>query len=316
MNDSPLVSIAMATYNGQQYLREQLDSIYAQTYPNIEVIVCDDCSTDDTVRILEAYRDSKGLRFSINEKNLGFVKNFERVIAMCSGEYIALADQDDIWMPKKLETLLDKICGYSLACSDAVLIDGEGRRFADSFIRYAGNEPGRAKEGNPFVRLLFGNFVTGCTTLMHRDVIEKAHPIPKGVRYHDWWYAVIASTLRGVVFTPEALVCYRQHARNDTGAKRKHSVPIQFLSQLNPFHHQIRASDEDEALNRLNAYLRSGRFSVKESGLIEDVIAYFQDRREGLIHFRAFLLAVKYRKERFPDVRLIMQYLKCFRSLF
>lgn len=101
-----LVSIAMATYNGEKYLKEQLDSIYAQTYKNIEVIVCDDCSSDKTVEILDEYKEKYGLKYYINEKNLGFKKNFEKAISLCSGDFIALADQDDIWIESKIEIFL------------------------------------------------------------------------------------------------------------------------------------------------------------------------------------------------------------------
>ena len=97
-----LVSIAMATYNGEKYLKEQLDSIYAQTYKDIEVIVCDDCSSDKTVEILDEYKEKYGLKYYINEKNLGFKKNFEKAISLCSGDFIALADQDDIWIENKI----------------------------------------------------------------------------------------------------------------------------------------------------------------------------------------------------------------------
>ena len=98
MINYPLISIAIATYNGEKYLEEQLDSIYAQTYKNIEVIVTDDCSSDKTVEILKKYYKSHGLKYVINETNLGFVKNFEKAISLCRGDYIALSDQDDIWL--------------------------------------------------------------------------------------------------------------------------------------------------------------------------------------------------------------------------
>ena len=91
------ISVALASYNGGNYLKEQLESIYAQSLLPNEVIVCDDCSTDNSIEILNAYKEKHCLRYFINEKNLGFVKNFDKAISLCSGDYIALSDQDDVW---------------------------------------------------------------------------------------------------------------------------------------------------------------------------------------------------------------------------
>jgi len=118
-----LISFALATYNGSKYLKEQLDSFYNQTYKNFEVIVVDDVSTDDTVKILEQYKRKYGLIYFVNSTNLGVTKNFEKAISMCSGEYIALADQDDIWLPKKLEILHKNIGDSSLIYSNACIIN-------------------------------------------------------------------------------------------------------------------------------------------------------------------------------------------------
>ena len=130
-----LVSIAMATYNGEKYLRKQLESIYNQTYKNIEFIVCDDRSSDKTVKILQEYQNKYGLKFFINEQNLGFVKNFEKAASLCTGEYIAFADQDDVWLPDKIEILLSEIGNNSLICSDAKLIDENNNQVAESLVK-------------------------------------------------------------------------------------------------------------------------------------------------------------------------------------
>lgn len=100
------VSIAMATYNGGRYLREQLESLYNQTYQPFEIVVCDDNSKDDTHSILEEYHQKKGLRYYINNPNLGVNRNFYKAISLCKGEYIMICDQDDIWLPNKIEETL------------------------------------------------------------------------------------------------------------------------------------------------------------------------------------------------------------------
>lgn len=311
----PLISIAMAVYNGSRYLREQLDSVYAQTYKNIEVVVTDDGSSDGTIDILREYARTHGLKYELNHTRLGFVRNFERAVSLCSGQYIALSDQDDIWLPHKLQTLYAALNGYSLICSDAMLVDAEGRKLEDSFIRYSNNLPDNVQGTPLFTRLLFANFATGCTVLMKREVVQKAHPIPEGLRYHDWWYALVASTMNGVFFYDEPLVAYRQHESNDTGAVRALTVGEQLRFQWDRGYRRKRFDDGREALQRLQVYMDSGRFSSKETAIVEDVGAYYLDRQRGIIHFKAFILALKYRDAIYFNVPGWMRYLKCLRSL-
>lgn len=125
------ISVAMATYNGSKYLREQLDSLYSQTRIPDEIVVTDDCSIDDTVQILEEYRQSKGLKYYINEKSLGVNGNFYRAISLCSGDYIAICDQDDIWCKNKIECSYKKLKEIennrpAAVSSQAIDIDAQG----------------------------------------------------------------------------------------------------------------------------------------------------------------------------------------------
>ena len=206
-----LVSIAMATYNGEKYLKEQLDSIYAQTYKNIEVIVCDDCSSDKTVEILDEYKEKYGLKYYINEKNLGFKKNFEKAISLCSGDFIALADQDDIWIESKIELLVKKIGDSSLIHSACSLIDENSKVISSLWIKQDDFK-------YSFAKFIFGNTVTGCTVLLKKELLKDAFPIPSGEKYHDWWLALLATKMNGIVYYDKALVKYRQHSTQDTGA--------------------------------------------------------------------------------------------------
>lgn len=216
-----LVSIAIATYNGEKFLRKQLDSIYAQTYKNIEVVVTDDCSSDGTVDILNEYKNNYGLRYYINEQNLGFIKNFEKVISLCRGDYVALSDQDDIWVPSKIETLVREIGDYSLVCSDAALIDNDDTVVVNSFNDYSGRS---IPTENIFQYLVFGNYVTGCTAMIDSKLFSKALPVPEEFPFHDWWFAIMASQERGIKYVPEQFVLYRQHNDNVSGAGKKISL--------------------------------------------------------------------------------------------
>ena len=114
-----MISLVIPTYNGEKYLREQLDSIYRQTLVPDEVIAVDDRSKDGTVDILKEYADRYGLKYFVNEQNLGYNKNFAKGISLASGDYICLCDQDDVWMPEKVETLHKKLIeieNYEPAC--------------------------------------------------------------------------------------------------------------------------------------------------------------------------------------------------------
>ena len=119
-----LVSIAMCTYNGEKYLRGQLDSIIGQTYKNLEIIIVDDGSKDATMHILNTYASiDNRIKIFQNEKNLGFVQNFSKAISLCNGDFIALADQDDIWKKNKIEVFINEIGENTLIYSDAQLMD-------------------------------------------------------------------------------------------------------------------------------------------------------------------------------------------------
>ena len=207
-----LVSIAMTTYNGEKYLIQQLDSILTQTYKNLEVIICDDKSLDNTAKIIKEYQKSDSrIKFFPNETNLGFKKNFEKAISFCSGEYIALSDQDDIWEKNKIELLLENIKDFDLIHSACSLIDENSIQISPLWL----------KEDDlkyTFSKIIFGNSVTGCTTLFKKELLKDFFPIPRGEYYHDWWLALLAIKGNGIVFFNKPLVKYRQHSSQDTGA--------------------------------------------------------------------------------------------------
>ncbi len=219
MRDRPLVSVAMCTYNGARFLKEQLDSILAQSYPDIEIIITDDGSADDTPAILAEYaaRDAR-VRWSVNEVNLGFVKNFEKAISLCSGRYIALADQDDLWDPRKIERFVETIGMNAMIYSDAELIDAEGKPLGSYLIR-----PGkRPVAGSMPLAFILDNCVSGNTLMFERSLLPRLLPIPEGISFHDQWIAFAASASGTIVSTEEALTRYRRYDAQVThNAKKK-----------------------------------------------------------------------------------------------
>lgn len=183
----PLISIALCTYNGAKYLQEQLMSIVNQTYKNIEVVIVDDCSTDNTVDIVKSLEKSfPRIKLYQNEKNLGFNKNFEKAIELTTGDYIAISDQDDIWELNKLELLLNHIDDNWLIFSNSIFVDEHNNDLGKTLLH-----PSFKLRERDFRSLLFYNFVTGHTTLLSRIFIPYIFPIPSS-GYYDWWMGFIA----------------------------------------------------------------------------------------------------------------------------
>lgn len=220
--DKPLISIVMAVYEPNlQWFREQLDSLEAQTYPNLELLVLDDCSPTvpfETVRqyIAESIR-SFPYHVARNEKNLGSNGTFEKLTQQAHGKYIAYCDQDDVWLPEKLEILQQTIeqTGAKLVCSDMYIIDGQGKQTTDSITKVRRHHVFHSGE-NLAEGLLFRNFVTGCTMLMPADLARQAIPFcPYMV--HDHYLALYASLHGKIQSVMQPLIRYRIHGNNQTG---------------------------------------------------------------------------------------------------
>lgn len=275
-----LVSIAIATYNGEQFLREQLDSILTQTYQNLEIIICDDQSTDSTHQILQEYslQDSR-IKVFLNNKNLGLVKNFEKAISLCSGEYIALADQDDIWEKEKITSLLQEIGLASIIHSDASLINAEGEVFACSYSYYSK----KILYKNIFSYIL-GNNVTGCTMLFSHKLLQYALPFPEHIFVHDWWLALCAYKHGGIAYCNKPLIQYRQHGRNQIGAAdttRVHSS-------------NAREKAYKKTLMFMKTLMNVSFFSSQEKKFITEAHSYFSEFFSNRLRPRSFLFHLRY----------------------
>jgi len=209
----------MATYNGELYIRDQINSILTQIGSNDEVIIVDDCSVDKTFNILQDYV-SKDARIKIfrNEKNIGHVINFERALSISCGDLVILSDQDDIWAENKYQKIIE-----IFNTNDSVGM------IYHSFQKI--NSDGFSIEKNPlysnrvlkinrplFLLCQFFSFaVFGCTMAMRRKIVSIALPFPQYATYaHDHWLTVLSSFISEVVFLDMPLVLYRQHGRNVT----------------------------------------------------------------------------------------------------
>lgn len=279
-----LVSIVMATYNGEKYLKYQLDSIIAQTYPHFELIVVDDASTDGTLEILNEYalRDNRITIFSA-KKNLGLVANFERGLELARGKYIALSDQDDVFQPDKIEILLCALKDHptcDLVVSDLTLIDESGNVIADSMWNYQKLKP---RAGKPFHKLVYRNFATGCAIMFRSRLLEIALPFPRDCKVHDWWLTVVATSSRagGVCLIDNKLTLYRQHSLNMIGAKKIDALKIiRFIHFLTEQPDQIILEKRNglfrQEIERLTSYLQSSIWTSRERRIIECDIKLFE----------------------------------------
>jgi Glycosyl transferase family 2 len=213
-SQNSLVSVALCTYNGGRFLGQQLQSILDQTYRNLEIVVVDDCSQDDSVAIATRFAAiDERIRVVRNSGNLGFKGNFEFALSLCSGELIAPCDQDDIWLPQKIAKLMTAIDGRALSYCDSALVDAQGGSTGvrmSSIVRMLSTD-----DPVPFA---FGNCVSGHAMLFRRELLESALPVPVEF-FHDWWIAAVAAGSGGIVFLPETLVLYRQHGGNVTDAR-------------------------------------------------------------------------------------------------
>lgn len=306
-----LVSIALATYNGEKYLETFLESVYRQSYPNIELVVVDDCSSDNTLDILEKYEKTNGLRLYKNETNIGFVKNFEKALRYCKGKFIALADQDDIWFPEKIEILVSKIGDNLLIHSDAILIDSKNQQIANSFTLFSK----KRVSINSFKRLLFYNHVTGCTSMINNTLLDFALPFPEKILYHDWWLALVAARHCGLKYIPDRLLQYRQHQNVSGGAEKM------LLNKLisNSLYKGFFTDRYEKNLKMLHWYQSIQQSNIaetnKEKTLIETMIDYHKSFFEKRIRLKAFFIHLRYFAYLYPHYRFYTRILILFTSL-
>lgn len=204
---APSISVALATYNGERYLREQLDSVLAQDRVAIEVVAVDDGSTDGTLAILDDYarRDAR-VKVYANPRNLGVGPTFERAMSLTTGELIAPCDQDDAWNADKLARLAGAIGECDLAYCDSLFVDADGKsmneRISDRMPMMRGHHP---------MAFTLRNSVSGHASLIRRGLFEIARPFPAAM-YYDWWLALCAATRNGIAYVDAPLVHFRRHA--------------------------------------------------------------------------------------------------------
>lgn len=208
----------MATKNGARFIQEQVDSILPQMDRNDELVISDDHSTDETVQILLAYKDPR-IKIGRNEGALGIASNFENSLYRSKGEYIFLADQDDVWAPNKINCMMDHLQQHDLVISDCFIVDHHMRPQQDSFFRFN-------RSGKGIFKNILKNSYMGCCMAFRRGLLDMVIPFPINLPMHDQWIGLVGELYFRTSFIDKKLVYHRRHDHNasSTSQGSKHSV--------------------------------------------------------------------------------------------
>lgn len=306
------IDIVLATYNGERYISEQIDSIMAMSgFDDVinKIIICDDRSKDGTLHIVKSKIPSEKLIIleNYNNENLGVIKNFERGILCSTAEFVMLSDQDDVWNEEKLDKYVSELKKMDadnplMIFSDLEVVDSKLKTLSKSFFDYQSTS---ISWGETLNNILIQNIAPGCTMLFNRQLINKAFPLPEYCVMHDWWLLLVAKQFGEVKCINEPLIKYRQHENNQVGAKRNNVIAIisdikenirkanknlkRTIMQMNAFRDFYSDTISTEVLRKIEAwnycYFGNGNIitklcvlkknSLKKSTMIKTIGTYF-----------------------------------------
>ena len=254
-NTSGNVTVILSTFNGSAYLQQQLDSLYAQSYPNIKIMVRDDGSSDTTQRILEREQSLERIELVAGHDNLGPALSFFELLrkaAATKTDFVAFCDQDDVWLPEKLSQAVSDLSAVrkeraAMYCSKLEIVDAD--------LMHIGFTPMPRKLG--FGNALVENVCTGCTIVLNRKGIDLiCQNLPTKLLAHDWWCYLVLSCFGEIIFDRDAYIKYRQHGNNAVGVAK---------------------GNLDRLKKSLRRYAGSGRGRQWRSGQASAFIATFGD---------------------------------------
>lgn len=293
------VSIVMTTYNGEKYLEEQINSILSSTYKDFELYIVDDGSQDNTMEILNRYKDKypDKLHISRNETNLGVTLNFLNAISKTTSEYIMLCDQDDVWRPDKIARTLRRVKQMEVqfekelpiaVFTDAYVVDEDLNIVHESFFRSGRLNPRLID----LPHMLMENKLIGCTVMINQGVrrILQSSSLPKRARFHDGWLGLIAASTGKIGFIKEPTMLYRQHGTNVVGNR---SFISYILNRISNVRKQKRALSE--------LYIQAEEFALLYHNFIDnrrlEIINRFSRlSKQNFIRRRITLIRYKYLK--------------------
>lgn len=214
-----MISVCLASYNGERFLREQIDSILVQLTEDDELVVSDDGSTDSTLEILKSFNDPR-IKILHNRGNHGVNGNFENAIMNAKGDYIFLSDQDDVWLPGKVGQCLNALTKYDCVIHDAIVTNGDLTVISESFFS-------ERKSGGGFWKNLYKNTYVGCCMAFRRDMLKYVLPYPKDLPiFQEGWVAMLSEINGKVAFIDFKGILFRRHSSNTSFTARKSSFTL------------------------------------------------------------------------------------------
>ena len=280
MDNDELISIALCTYNGEKYLATQLNSILEQSYQNIELVIVDDGSNDGTIATLQQYaKTDQRVKLYKNDQNLGYVKNFEKAIGLCSGNLICLSDQDDIWHKDKVKLMYENIGDNMLVYHDSAYIDENGQPRHSKISDYL-----NMYNGHGVLPLLFFNCVSGHCMMFKKELMNLTGAFDANI-HHDWLLVAAAAYYGNIKYVDIPLVYYRLH----------HNSVIQQLT------HENRKKDQEKRIYReINpAWIRKLAEIIPDKKHLVHEILYLINNRSGINRLKLTLLLYKYQQPLF-----------------
>lgn len=296
--NNDLIAILLATFNGEKYLSEQLDSIFSQTYSNWIIYTHDDGSTDNTLNIINEYikKYPNKIKYVEGPPTGGAKNNFMYLMSKVKEEYIMFCDQDDVWLDNKIELTIKKMKEVestkdipTLIFSDLTVVDKDLNIISNSLEKYQSLNYKKVD----YASLLIQNQITGNTVMINKALLNKALVNDtKDIIMHDWWCALVASRFGNIVYIDRQLVLYRQHSNNDEGAKKinNSSYIIKEMKNINRslektrkqakyFCLNYKMQDKDlsalysksDNLNKLNRLLFYKKNNITKSGLVRKI---------------------------------------------
>ncbi len=279
------VDILLATYNGEKYIKEQIDSILNQTYKNISLIISDDSSTDNTANILKEYeKNDKRITLFLQKKNLGSNKNFEFLLSKISNDYYMFSDQDDVWNKDKVEICINEVLknNADLVFTDLEIVDENLKVLNKSFNRKKRLIRKIMKYNDYRLEYLY-NCVTGCTMMAKSSNLVDILPFPGNKDIlHDYWIALISSITGKICYIDKATIKYRQHEKNQVGTKR-------YTSKFDKFNEK-RNYIIDLKINKFKTYIENDKyFDDNLKKLNKFALNYFLDIKDKKnINFKGY----------------------------
>ena len=203
-----MISVCIATYNGERYIKEQIVSILSQIKKSDEIIISDDGSTDNTLKVIQSI-GAPNIKLYHNVKEHGYTPNFENALKLAKGDYVFLANQDDIWAPEKVSVMMSYLQRYDMVISDADIINAEGQKISDSYFKERGSKAGF---WNNLVRFSF----LGCSMAFRKEILKRALPFPPNhtLCTHDNWLGIVAMSYYRTIVINDKLFHYRRHTTN------------------------------------------------------------------------------------------------------